>query len=55
MATRPDTARTTVNEGVSEAIRATSQMSHLTLDIGGELWSGQAASSIRATKGDGRV
>jgi hypothetical protein len=33
MATRPDTARTTVNEGVSEAIRATSQMSHLTLVV----------------------
>ena len=33
MATRPDTARMTVNEGVSEAIRATSQMSHLTLVV----------------------
>jgi hypothetical protein len=33
MATRPDTARTTVNEGVSEAIRATSQLSHLTLGV----------------------
>ena len=33
MATRPDTARTTVNESISEAMRATSQLSHLTLGV----------------------
>jgi hypothetical protein len=33
MATRPDTARTTANEDVSEAIRAMSQMSQLPLGV----------------------
>jgi hypothetical protein len=33
MVTTPDTPRTTVNEGVSEAIRAASEMSHLTLGV----------------------
>jgi hypothetical protein len=33
MATTPDTPRTPVNEGVSEAIRATSEVSRLTLGV----------------------
>ena len=33
MATTPDTPRKTVNEGVSEAIRATSEVSRLTLGV----------------------